>query len=151
MPELAGTRAPRTFATSHVAVFPTFSRRHQQPTYLLKDCPWRMSATMASPTSDPSQYQQPPQPQHQGLPSISSLTNGLPPPSSQQRSPDQQSIADSTRDSGTWPQPNAQSKRKSFMPSYRTTTWIRLATGAVISWLGSLQASDLALPTSNGC
>jgi hypothetical protein len=73
---------------------------------------------MASPTSEPSQYQQPQQPQqtqqpqHQGLPSITSLTNGLP-PSSQQRSPEQESLKDSWRpDSGRWSQQNGQSKRK---------------------------------------
>lgn len=55
-------------------------------------------------TSAPSQKHQ------QGLPSISSLTNGLP-PASQQLSPEQLSATDSTRDSGTWPQP--QSKHNS--------------------------------------
>ncbi|KAK3655656.1 hypothetical protein LTR56_003305 [Elasticomyces elasticus] len=59
---------------------------------------------MALPTA---QHHQPPQ----GLPSISSLTTGL--PSSASRLPsDQHSLSESTRDSGTWPQP--QSKRKSF-------------------------------------
>ncbi|KAF7193386.1 Protein esc1 [Pseudocercospora fuligena] len=53
--------------------------------------------------------QQQQHPQGQGLPSISSLTNGLPP--SAPISPDQQSASDSTRDSGTWPQP--QSKHNS--------------------------------------
>lgn len=47
--------------------------------------------------------------QHQGLPSITTLTNGLRP--SAPISPDQQSTSDTTRDSGTWPQP--QNKRKS--------------------------------------
>ncbi|EGP91464.1 unnamed protein product [Zymoseptoria tritici ST99CH_1A5] len=41
--------------------------------------------------------------QHQGLPSITTLTNGLRP--SAPISPDQQSTSDTTRDSGTWPQP----------------------------------------------
>lgn len=50
------------------------------------------------------------QQQHtQGLPSITSLTNGLPKPAP--ISPDGQSLTDPvSRDSGTWPQP--QSKRK---------------------------------------
>ncbi|KAF2769533.1 hypothetical protein EJ03DRAFT_272173 [Teratosphaeria nubilosa] len=42
----------------------------------------------------------------QGLPSITSLTNGLPRPGPK-LSPEQQSVADSTRDSGTWPQPQS--------------------------------------------
>ncbi|CAK1354415.1 Protein esc1 [Cercospora beticola] len=58
---------------------------------------------MAS-TGPPSQQQH-----SQGLPSISSLTNGL--PKSAPISPDGQSLTDSTRDSGTWPQP--QSKHNS--------------------------------------
>ena len=63
---------------------------------------------MASPTTEvPYRHQQQ---QQQGLPSITSLTNGLP-PTSQQRSPTQLSATDSTRDSGNWPQ--VQSKRKS--------------------------------------
>lgn len=71
------------------------------------------SGTMASPASAAHH-----QHQLQGLPSISSLTNGLP-SSVQQLSPDQQSLTESTRDSGTWPQP--QSKRKS-LPSLSTMT-----------------------------
>ncbi|KAI7240595.1 hypothetical protein KC330_g1164 [Hortaea werneckii] len=59
---------------------------------------------MASPTP-PTQQQHP-----QGLPSISSLTNEFPRPLSQ-RSPDQHSLNDSTRDSGTWQPP--QSKHNS--------------------------------------
>ncbi|KAI7096043.1 hypothetical protein KC352_g38917, partial [Hortaea werneckii] len=59
---------------------------------------------MASPTP-PTQHHHP-----QGLPSISSLTNEFPRPSSQ-RSPDQHSLNDSTRDSGTWQPP--QSKHNS--------------------------------------
>ncbi|CAK3959396.1 HLH transcription factor (Hpa3) like [Lecanosticta acicola] len=54
---------------------------------------------MASPISAAQHHQ------GQGLPSISSLTNGLPP--SAPISPDQQSATDSTRDSGTWPQPHS--------------------------------------------
>ncbi|EME88923.1 uncharacterized protein MYCFIDRAFT_86140 [Pseudocercospora fijiensis CIRAD86] len=61
---------------------------------------------MAAPHTAAQQHQHP---QGQGLPSISSLTNGLPP--SAPISPDQQSASDSTRDSGTWPQP--QSKHNS--------------------------------------
>ena len=53
----------------------------------------------------------PPKQHSQGLPSISSLTNGLR-PASQQLSPEQLSATDSTRDSGTWPQPHHQNKRK---------------------------------------
>jgi len=49
-----------------------------------------------------SAVQQQQQSNPQGLPSISSLTNGLPP--SAPISPDQST--DSTRDSGTWPQPH---------------------------------------------
>ncbi|RMY57350.1 hypothetical protein D0864_13517 [Hortaea werneckii] len=55
---------------------------------------------MASPTP-PTQHHHP-----QGLPSISSLTNEFPRPSSQ-RSPDQHSLNDSTRDSGTWQPPQS--------------------------------------------
>lgn len=44
--------------------------------------------------------------QNQGLPSISTLTDGLPPSSSHQLSPAQQSHTNEPpRDSGTWPQP----------------------------------------------
>ncbi|WPG97986.1 Protein esc1 [Acrodontium crateriforme] len=64
---------------------------------------------MAAPMSAASQ-----QSGHQGLPSISSLTNGLPTSlSSHQRSPDRQSLNESSRDSGTWPQP--QSKHSAAM------------------------------------
>jgi hypothetical protein len=61
----------------------------------------KRGATMAAPNSA--------QHETQGLPSITSLTNGLP---RAQVSPDQQSLNESTRDSGTWPQPHI-SKRKS--------------------------------------
>ncbi|KXT06400.1 hypothetical protein AC578_6004 [Pseudocercospora eumusae] len=64
---------------------------------------------MAAPHAAAHQHQHQQHPQAQGLPSISSLTNGLPP--SAPISPDQQSASDSTRDSGTWPQP--QSKHNS--------------------------------------
>lgn len=53
----------------------------------------------------------------QGLPSITSLTNDLPKPAAP-ISPEGQSLTDSGRDSGTWPQP--QSKRKS--PTTTTPT-----------------------------
>ncbi|KAI5369547.1 Putative myc-type, basic helix-loop-helix (bHLH) domain-containing protein [Septoria linicola] len=59
--------------------------------------------------SSGSQQQQQQQQHGQGLPSISSLTNGL--PRTAPISPDGQSLTDSTRDSGTWPQP--QSKHNS--------------------------------------
>jgi len=52
-----------------------------------------------------AQHQLPPQ----GLPSISSITNGLP-SAAAHLPPDQLSLSESTRDSGTWPQPH--SKRK---------------------------------------
>jgi hypothetical protein len=65
--------------------------------------------TMASQQQQPSAQPSPshpahhPQQQHQGLPSISSLTSNL--PHGAPISPDQSSLAESTRDSGTWPQP----------------------------------------------
>jgi len=49
-------------------------------------------------------------PPGQALPGIATLTNGIP-NASTRLSPDRSSLAESTRDSGTWPQP--QSKRKS--------------------------------------
>lgn len=61
---------------------------------------------MASPTSTSQQ---------QGLPSISSLTNGLPPSTSaqQHQSHGDHSQGEHLRDSGTWPQPH--SKRECFL------------------------------------
>jgi len=52
------------------------------------------------------------QQQQQGLPSISSLTNGL--PSSKQLSPGAQARSEQLRDSGTWPHPH--SKRECSFP-----------------------------------
>lgn len=70
--------------------------------------PGKVAVMMASSNGDGQRAQ--PQ-QSQGLPSISSLTNGL--PASQRPSTDQLS-PESTRDSGTWPQPH--SKRESPSP-----------------------------------
>jgi hypothetical protein len=70
--------------------------------------PTHKTFTMASqqqPSAQPSPSHPAlhPQQQHQGLPSISSLTSNL--PHGAPISPDQSSLAESTRDSGTWPQP----------------------------------------------
>ncbi|KAK3713490.1 hypothetical protein LTR37_008448 [Vermiconidia calcicola] len=71
------------------------------------------------PTSKTSEHQQQQYRRHpQGLPSISSLTNGLP-LSSQQHSPDQRSAVDSTRDSGSW---QMQSKHTSANSGLQVST-----------------------------
>lgn len=69
---------------------------------------------MAAPTAEH------PQQRPQGLPGINSLTNGIPPPQQQQRlSTDQHVSPESTRDSGTWPQPHTSKRElplKAFLP-----------------------------------
>jgi hypothetical protein len=69
---------------------------------------------MASPNSNSHQ---------QGLPSISSLTNGLPPSNAaQQYSHGDQPQGEHLRDSGTWPQPH--SKRECLLRLFPCVSFI---------------------------
>ena len=84
---------------------------HLYPAHLPRNDPPISVLAVTMATSNGENQRPPPQRQQsQGLPSISSLTNGL--PAASQRVSSDQLSPESTRDSGTWPQPH--SKRESY-------------------------------------
>lgn len=88
---------------------------------------------MTSPSSNSHQ---------QGLPSISSLTNGLPPSNAaQQYAHGDQAQGEHLRDSGTWPQPH--SKRECFLRLFLASR----VSSSRVAWAMQHDDVSLYLPT----